>query len=182
MYSDHPVLLAAASRWAQMVILSQTPAPLLWHVQRVPMELRGVSCIQDLPSHVTRGSAFIDTVVLQQQAEQLYELLLQLLQQSISGYNDAGKAKAPFLMRVLGSVARQRPAMLAPAVDIFKKILQQRKDVLGDQSFAEVGGPVRAGCPHGPRMRNVGVRSCASRSKGSLIDAHRYESTTSPRN
>ncbi|CAK8998153.1 unnamed protein product [Durusdinium trenchii] len=138
LYSDHPVLLAAASGWAQMVILSQTPAPLLWHVQRVPMELRGVSCIQDLPSHVTRGSAFIDTVVLQQQAEQLYELLLQLLQQSISGYNDAGKAKAPFLMRVLGSVARQRPAMLAPAVDIFKKILQQRKDVLGDQSFAEV--------------------------------------------
>ena len=72
----------------------------------------------------------LDPTSLQQQAEQFFELLLQLLQQAITGF-DAGKAKIPPLLSAVGSVARQRPAMLASAVDIFKKILQQR-DALGD--------------------------------------------------
>ena len=141
LYCDDPVLLAAAARWAQVVILSQTPAPLLLRA-RVPAELRGVSCVQDLPLHRGSATAFtFDSSALQQQAEQLFELLLQLLQQSISGYNDGGnkhRAKAPFLIGVIGSVGRQRPAMLPAALDIFKKILEQPKQILGEQSFEEV--------------------------------------------
>lgn len=141
LYCDDPVLLAAAARWAQVVILSQTPAPLLLRA-RVPSELRGVSCVQDLPLHRGSATAFtFDSSALQQQAEQLFELLLQLLQQSISGYNDGGnkhRAKAPFLIGVIGSVGRQRPAMLPAALDIFKKILEQPKQILGEQSFEEV--------------------------------------------
>lgn len=136
LYSDEPVLLAAAARWAKTVILSQTPAPVLLRA-RVPPELRGVSCIQDLSFH---GRCTADSSALQQQAEQLFELLLQLLQQSTFGYNDSKvhKTKTPFLMGVVGSVARQRPAMLPAAFDMFKKILEQPKEALGDEGFEEV--------------------------------------------
>ena len=134
LYSDDPVLLGAAARWAKVVILSQTPAPVLLRA-RVPPELRGVSCIQDLSG---RSTAF-DSSVLQQQAEQLFELLVQLLQQSTFGYNDAKvhKTKTPFLMEVVGSVARQRPAMLPAAFDMFKKTLEQPREALGE-SLEEV--------------------------------------------
>ena len=136
LYSDEPALVAAAARWAKTVILSQTPAPVLLRA-RVPPELRGVSCIQDLSFH---GRCTADSSALQQQAEQLFELLLQLLQQSTFGYNDSKvhKTKTPFLMGVVGSVARQRPAMLPAAYDIFKKILEQPKEALGDEGFEEV--------------------------------------------
>ncbi|CAJ1437691.1 unnamed protein product [Effrenium voratum] len=134
LYSDDSILVATATRWAQVVIVSQTASPVLLHA-RVPAKLRGVSCIQDLPlqnlqNRLGAAAVTLDPTSLQQQAEQFFELLLQLLQQAITGF-DAGKAKIPPLLSAVGSVARQRPAMLASAFDIFKKILQQR-DALGD--------------------------------------------------
>lgn len=128
LYSDDPILLEAAARWAKAVILSQTPAPVLLSA-RVPPELRGITCIQDLP----HGRSPLDASALQQQAEQLFELILQLLQQTASGFAaKVHKIKTPILLGVVGSIARQRPAMLPLAFGIFKKILEQPRATLGE--------------------------------------------------
>ncbi|CAE7301416.1 SYMPK [Symbiodinium sp. CCMP2456] len=138
LHSDNASLLAMATRWAVVVILSQTASPLLLNV-RLPAELRGISCIQDLPS--TRmgmhSSSLLEPVSLQQQAEELFELLLKLLRQAVASYNDGGRAKAPQLIGAVGAVARQRPSMLPACLDVFKAILLV-KDALGAQVHGEI--------------------------------------------
>ena len=134
LHSDNVSLLAMAVRWAVVVILSQTASPLLLNV-RLPTELRGVSCIQDLP--VTRmgpTSGFLEPLALQQQAEELFELLLKLLRKAVNAvtsYND-GRIKAQ-LIAAVGAVARQRPSMLPGCLDVFKTLLKEVKEVLGAQ-------------------------------------------------
>ena len=138
LHSDNVSLLAMATRWAVVVILSQTASPLLLNV-RLPAELRGISCIQDLPT--TRmgmhSSSLLEPLSLQQQAEELFELLLKLLRQAVASYNDGGRTKAPQLIGAVGAVARQRPSMLPACLDVFKAILLV-KDALGAQVHGEI--------------------------------------------
>jgi len=138
LHSDNVSLLAMATRWAVVVILSQTASPLLLNV-RLPAELRGISCIQDLPT--TRmgmpSSSLLEPLSLQQQAEELFELLLKLLRQAVAAYNDGGRAKAPQLIGAVGAVARQRPSMLPACLDVFRAILPV-KDALGAQVHGEI--------------------------------------------
>lgn len=109
LHSDNSVLAASASKWATVVILSQTPAPLLLH-PRIPSELRGVTCLQDALEQKN-----FDPSGLQEQAEQLFEALLQLLQTKA----------APHLITAIASIARQRPAMFASAFHSFTKVLEE---------------------------------------------------------
>ena len=137
LHSDSTSLLGMAVRWAVAVILSQTASPLLLNV-RLPAELRGVSCIQDLPATRTgMPTAFVEPVALQQQAAELYELLLKLLRQATASYSDGGRAKAPQLISAVGAVARQRPGMLPACLGMFKTLLQP-KEVLWAQAYDEI--------------------------------------------
>ena len=111
LHSDNSSLAASASKWATVVILSQTPAPLLLH-PRIPLELRGVTCLQDLEQKN------FDPSGLQEQAEQLFEVLLQLLQAK------GAAGAAPHLISAIASIARQRPAMFASAFHSFTKVLE----------------------------------------------------------
>ncbi|CAE7246999.1 SYMPK [Symbiodinium microadriaticum] len=138
LHSDNVSLLAMATRWAVVVILSQTASPLLLNV-RLPAELRGISCIQDLPTARMgmHSSSLLEPLSLQQQAEELFELLLKLLRQAVASYNDGGRTKAPQLIGAVGAVARQRPSMLPACLDVFKAILLV-KDALGAQVHGEI--------------------------------------------
>ncbi|CAE8587951.1 unnamed protein product [Polarella glacialis] len=138
-----PALLSAGVHWAQVLVLAQTPSPLLLRA-RVPPELRGVSCLQDLlasraegpqggrqagavpigaaASGAAAGIATLDPAALVTQAEGLFDLLCRLLQQAGSS---GGDARLQVLLRCAGSIARQRPSLLPAAIEVFRSLLLQ---------------------------------------------------------
>eukprot|EP00933_Yihiella_yeosuensis_P045764 TRINITY_DN41188_c0_g1_i1.p1 TRINITY_DN41188_c0_g1~~TRINITY_DN41188_c0_g1_i1.p1 ORF type:complete len:1267 (+),score=311.19 TRINITY_DN41188_c0_g1_i1:129-3929(+) len=138
-------LLAASTQWAQVLILAQTPSPLILRA-RVPLELRGIGCLEDLagaspqtarqPGSVmaaagAAAASALDLSALQQQAESMFELLCRMLEQMASGYDATGSGSTSrlqlhSLLSCVGSVARQRPILLPSALAIFKKFLLQQ--------------------------------------------------------
>lgn len=140
-------VLQAATAWAEAVILAQSPSPLLLRA-RVPPELRGVGCLQDLTGAAVQGRQTaagslgpvgnLDVGALQQQAESLFETLRQLLQQAVSGYGDDGRARLPILLSSICSVARQRPAQMPAALETCKTLLWGiPQEALGVAPFAQ---------------------------------------------
>ena len=83
------------------------------------------------------STSFLEPTALQQQAEDLFQLLLKLLRQAVTSYSEGGRAKAPQLISAVGAVARQRPSMLPACLGMFKSLLQP-KEVLGAQTFDEI--------------------------------------------
>mmetsp|Transcript_125854 Transcript_125854/g.245532 ORF Transcript_125854/g.245532 Transcript_125854/m.245532 type:complete len:1228 (+) Transcript_125854:99-3782(+) len=114
---DHPIHFHLATRWAKAFILAQTPSPLPTRI-RVPSELRGVSCLQDLPDKTTR---WLDPNMLRDKAQDLLRMLISLLQKPPNG--SWSRMHLSSLLRCSSAVARQRPLLLGAVIEAWSQLL-----------------------------------------------------------
>merc|ERR1719361_2429237 len=106
-----------ATRWAKGFILAQTPSPLPTRI-RVPSELRGVSCLQDLPDKTTH---FLDANTLRDKAQDLFRMLIGLLQKPQNG--SWNRIHFSTLLRCSSAIARQRPLLLGSVIEAWSQLL-----------------------------------------------------------
>lgn len=133
-----PKLFAAAARWAKSVVLTQTLSPLLLRA-RIPPELRGASCLQDLPHRaVASTSTQTDPTTLRQTADTVFKDVVALLERPPQGTWQEPQLKS--LLSCLGTIGRQRPPFLPEVLDCWRRSSRRAAEITagGEEVFRSI--------------------------------------------
>jgi len=159
---QQPRLFGAATKWAKVQVLTQTPSSVAAKI-RIPPELRGVSCLDELPVKVRdhgKGVQF-DAGSLKQQAEDLVVVMCQLVEQPPKGR--WSRAHMGALVHSMVAIGRQRPMFLRQILDTLNKVIVEvnaamtgRPSALGQMSV------VPADAPHLQQLVQVELQSLLS--------------------
>eukprot|EP00928_Gymnodinium_smaydae_P099430 TRINITY_DN947_c0_g2_i1.p1 TRINITY_DN947_c0_g2~~TRINITY_DN947_c0_g2_i1.p1 ORF type:complete len:1251 (+),score=242.59 TRINITY_DN947_c0_g2_i1:86-3754(+) len=119
-----PELFRQVIRFLRIVVLVQTPSPLVLRV-RVPTDLRGASCLQDLPA---LPGTYLDLDGLHRQATELFQQLCRWLDDPPQGRWPRKHVAA--LLQAVTSICRQRPDLFQPLLDLLRRLLRSSSAVL----------------------------------------------------
>lgn len=149
---DHPMHFHLATRWAKAFILAQTPSPLPTRI-RVPSDLRGVCCLQDLPEKTTR---WLDPNTLRDKAQDLFRMLIGLLQKPPNGsWNHMHFSS---LLCCSSAIARQRPSLLGSVIEAWSQLLGEAAKAAATAAEAPAAKTAATSPPQPPVGNNVDLQ------------------------